>query len=286
MSAGSLYQACKDGDAAFVKQFIKSGGEVNERDVGGSAPLHYAIDSGSTELVKLLVKEGLADVEVRRPPAQWTPLFAAAHSGDVDMVKCLLNFKANPAALHDGGVTAGETFAAAASPDQRAAVRAALRERLIKVGLAHIYAHEAAAASNLQRVEWFIDAGGNADLRDSAQQTMLHVACKKGHHNVAQLLLERGAEVDAKDNKKWTPLYVAAADGQLDILKLLLDKGASVNARTADNRTPLHAACRFGHHDAVCALLDKGALADCRDGEFCALAYFRSRNEPHHMTKQ
>jgi hypothetical protein len=40
-------------------------------------------------------------------------------------------------------------------------VRAALRDRLKKTGVAHIYAHEAAKLGNTHRIAWYIDAGGD-----------------------------------------------------------------------------------------------------------------------------
>jgi ankyrin repeat protein len=63
--------------------------------------VYLAVDAGHTELVKILVKIGTADVDARRPPLQWTPLFSAAYEGKVVMTKVLLELKANVALVHE-----------------------------------------------------------------------------------------------------------------------------------------------------------------------------------------
>jgi ankyrin repeat protein len=71
------------------------------RDGGGNTPVYVAVDAGHTEVVKILVKIGTADVDARRPPLQWTPLFTAAFNGKVAMTKVLLELKANVALVHE-----------------------------------------------------------------------------------------------------------------------------------------------------------------------------------------
>jgi hypothetical protein len=59
------------------------------------------------------------------------------------------------------GVTAGEIFDDSVTDDDREAVRVVLRARFSKIGTSHIYAHEAARVGNLERIKWYLDAGGD-----------------------------------------------------------------------------------------------------------------------------
>lgn len=57
-------------------------------------------------------------------------------------------------------------------------------------------------------------------------KTPLHVACEKGHADVAEFLLAHDAGMEAKDTTANTPLHVAAQNQQTDIVQILLDTGA------------------------------------------------------------
>ena len=56
-----LISASKNGDAPKVKELIAKGGNVNEKDKYGSTALIYAVNSNSSDCVKLLSANG-ADV--------------------------------------------------------------------------------------------------------------------------------------------------------------------------------------------------------------------------------
>jgi ankyrin repeat protein len=63
--------------------------------------VYLAVDAGHGEVVRILVKTGGADVDARRLPLQWTPLFTAAYEGKVAMTKVLLGLKANVTLVHE-----------------------------------------------------------------------------------------------------------------------------------------------------------------------------------------
>src|SRR5580704_8414835 len=68
--------------------------------------------------------------------------------------------------------------------------------------------------------------------------------------------LDAGADVNAKDAMTLTPLHVAAKRGHTDIAKLLLAHGANVNAATDTGVTPSQYASLFGHYELVELLQD------------------------------
>jgi len=75
------------------------------------------------------------------------------------------------------------------------------------------------------------------------------------------MLLEAGANANVRDTSENTPLYVAAFLGHAEVAELLLQAGAEVNAACFMGFTPLHVAARPGHEEAVQVLLDHGAEA-------------------------
>ncbi|CAI9089161.1 OLC1v1023672C1 [Oldenlandia corymbosa var. corymbosa] len=76
-----------------VMYLINSGADITKSDVDGCTPLHYAVEVGSTELVKLLISKG-ADFSASSNAG--TPVHIAADCGRVEILKYLLELKADP----------------------------------------------------------------------------------------------------------------------------------------------------------------------------------------------
>ena len=68
-------------------------------------------------------------------------------------------------------------------------------------------------------------------LDRNGTETSLHVASRKGHAVVAQLLLENGADVMAKSEYERTPLHLASMYGHVEVARVLLKHGAEVDAK-------------------------------------------------------
>ena len=91
-----------------VDAYLSAGGNVNARTTGewanGSTLLHHAADSGSFEVVKILIQSG-ADVEARNIYQGATPLHRAAIQGHTDVIRLLLEQGAQINALTGDGET-------------------------------------------------------------------------------------------------------------------------------------------------------------------------------------
>ncbi|XP_051905987.1 protein TANC2-like isoform X2 [Hippocampus zosterae] len=93
----------------------------------------------------------------------------------------------------------------------------------------------------------------------------LFCAVRRGHWQVAELLLTHGAQVDAADRQGRTPLMTAAAEGHVTAAKLLLDHGASPDQADREGLTALSWACLKGRLPLVRELLARGAAATHSD---------------------
>jgi hypothetical protein len=89
--------------------------------------------------------------------------------------------------------------------------------------------------------------------------TPLHLALRRGHVDVAQLLLDYEADINALDNKKLTPLQSVSCRGDLKVMQFLLERGAALDVQSSFRNTPLFLAALNGHLESVQLLLDHGA---------------------------
>ncbi|KAM0293639.1 hypothetical protein ACHAPM_011605 [Fusarium culmorum] len=74
---------------------------------------------------------------------------------------------------------------------------------------------------------------------------------KKGHVEMAKLLLEKGAYSMVTDNDGRTPLHRASQNGRIEVVKMLLERGAYAMVGDNDGWTPLHRASQNGHAEIV-----------------------------------
>jgi ankyrin repeat protein len=72
----TLTAAASEGNLDAMHAFLEAGGDIEERSVGFSSPLHAAVNAGRAEAVDLLLEKG-ASVE-KKPAAMYSPLSAAA----------------------------------------------------------------------------------------------------------------------------------------------------------------------------------------------------------------
>ncbi|GAB5373346.1 hypothetical protein AAMO2058_001743400 [Amorphochlora amoebiformis] len=108
--------------------------------------------------------------------------------------------------------------------------------------------------------------GAKINQKDSEGRTALHIACKKGKHAIARVLVDSKANLEARDRQKNTGLQIVCRKGNLEITKLLVESKAQLDG--SDNRgTPLLASCRWGNLAVVRYLVRAGANVKVTDAK-------------------
>lgn len=64
-------------------------------------------------------------------------------------------------------------------------------------------------------------------------------AAAAGQVETVQFLLDSGADINKKDNMRWSALHHAVTSGGANVTKLLIDNGADVNSKTINDATVL-----------------------------------------------
>ena len=134
--------------------------------------------------------------------------------------------------------------------------------------------HLACFKGHLDIAQWLHSAGALVDATNSDGQTPLQSTCCEGH--IARWLHGASASydatdtrpaIDASDRHNGWTMHLACSKGQLGIAQWLHSVGASVNATDSDGDTPFHDTCREGHLDFAQWLHSVGTTVDATNSE-------------------
>jgi len=214
--------------------------DVNARGGVHGTPLHAAVHKEDLDLVVLLLERG-ADMESRDLQDQ-TPLYVASSRGYAEVVRSLINRGA------DLNVECGDED-----------------NRLRKAKWTPLYV--ASKNGRLEVARLLLGHGTGVNYQDNWGRSALHIASRHASNNLVRLLLDHGANPYALDNEEKSALHYASFDGRITIVKSLLEYGANVDAQSRWVWTPLHDAARWGHLKAIQLLLDHGADVNAQWGD-------------------
>jgi ankyrin repeat protein len=251
----ALHYAAQSGDTQLAAFFISLGANVNALDNAGQSPLGICVDKADAQTAGLLVKYG-ADIHQR-----------LNNSGSAARI----------ALTKDDAV-----FRSILSPASVAATDAEGRTIL----------HLAAAAGKVRAVKDILDLMASAnvptDKADKVGKNALDFALARPdsqpHMEIAEQLILSGVKSEdplfsffalAARNANYNirrmdgiaPLHYAARGGYEGFITFLFNKNADVSIKSASGATPLHEAARTGNIRVITMLLDKGANPNIQDAK-------------------
>lgn len=233
-----LHDAAAAGDMRQVRAMLSAGADANAAGGGNSqTPLHHAAREGHVEVARTLLEAGAA--ADARDGDGCTPLHWAAQAGQAG--------------------TAGTLLGGGASADARCG------------GLDETALLLATKGGHIEAMRALLGGGANADLKDrNMGSAALHYAASQllpeaTAAEAAKVLLQAGANANVRNDAAWTPLHVAVREGYAGVMRALLKGGADTNAQDRDGGTPLHRAVWEDRADAVQVLLEAGVPANPRD---------------------
>ncbi len=104
--------------------------------------------------------------------------------------------------------------------------------------------------------------------KDENGCTLLHEACLYGATNIVEFFLEKGFDANVKDDSGATPLHRAAEFKENASLIAILKKyKANMNAKDNNGMAPIHCAAAHGNFIGITALKDAGANTKLRYDE-------------------
>jgi len=195
LEASPLYYAALCGFQDLVEHLIvKYPQQVNATGGFYLTPAVAALSRRHFQLAYLLHRHG-SSVDPRDEDL-WSPLHCAACTGDVELVRVLVELKADISARSHFGQTPLHVASCSDTPNCPKVAR------------------------------YLLEHGADVNARTNHGHTPLHRASESGGVEVARVLIEHGADIDAEDDSGLTPLRIASRNGRDEIVKLLLEHGA------------------------------------------------------------
>ncbi len=185
---------------------------------------------GDLGIVKSIIQKNKNCVnKIKNDKKQWSPIHFASINGRIEVVKFLIDKKAN--------------------------INAKAKNQWTSLHLASFY-------FQTKIVKLLVDEGASVNMEVNTW-TSLHFASNNGYQQIVELLLNAKANVNAKaifEKNKHTPLHFASNNGHTKVVEFLLKKNnIEINAKSIHNWTALHFASAKGHLEIIKLLLSKGA---------------------------
>ncbi|CAL4166504.1 unnamed protein product, partial [Meganyctiphanes norvegica] len=202
--------AAHSGHHNLITCLLRAGIDIDDRGGSIRTPLHNAVERNDVTFARKLIEAG-ADLETTTlESAVFTSLHLAVNYGHTEIIKLLLQEKANIDALSCYEYTP---------------------------------LHRAAMHNQLSVIEILLEAGCNRDARIHLGGTALHVAAMYDKREAAELLIKKGFDLELKDNNGHTPMESAEVRGHESLAhwlaKLRLSKLDDCNIYSLSSSGPL-----------------------------------------------
>ncbi|XP_048522674.1 serine/threonine-protein phosphatase 6 regulatory ankyrin repeat subunit A [Dendroctonus ponderosae] len=254
----ALHLAAEHGYLHVCDSLLTNKAFINSKSRNGRTALHLAAMNGYVHLVKFLIKDHNAVIDILTLKKQ-TPLHLAAGAGQIEVCKLLLELGADIDATDEDGQ---KPIHAACQNNYSEVAKLFLQQHpslvMATTKDGNTCAHIAAAQGSVTVVEELMkfDRQGVISARNKVTDaTPLQMAAEGGHSEVVKALVRAGASVTDENKGGFTAVHLAAQYGHLQVLEVLR---SSNNLRVTSKKlgvTPLHVAAYFGQADTVRELL-------------------------------
>lgn len=274
--ATRLHSAASLGDLSKIVTLIEHNAYIDARDHNGQTPLHYAIQSGNTEVAKYLIDNGanlnIQDNYYQKTNTQYvyykSPLHYAVESGDTEIAKYLVDHGANPniqdaysstplqSAIYSGNTEVVEYLLDHnADPNSKGHYSTSPLLAAVKLGHTEI-------------VKNLVEHGADLNVKNASAQTLLHYAIELEHTEIAKYLIDHNVDINTRDiSSGKSPLHFAMSMKNIEAANYLIEHGADVNAKDSYGLAPLHLAVNLGNQEILEYLIKNNANIDVRDSE-------------------
>lgn len=245
----ALHLAAEHGYLQVCDALLTNKAFINSKARNGRTALHLAAMNGYAHLVKFLIRDHNAMIDVLTLKKQ-TPLHLAAASGQMEVCKLLLELGANIDATDELGQ---KPIHAAAQNNFNEVVQLFLQQHpnlvMATTKDGNTCAHIAAIQGSVKVIEELMkfDRTGVISARNKLNDsTPLQLAAEGGHADVVKVLVRAGASCTDENKQGLTAVHLAAQHGHTNVLDVMRSTNTIRISSKKLGLTPLHIAAYYG----------------------------------------
>jgi ankyrin repeat protein len=258
-----LHIGAARGNLQMCEILLEEGADIDTYDRDGKTPLQIAARGDRSAVVELLLSRTGAskpnypeltkaffeavkignvrmaqsilakDLKLKKLREAWKPAAFAAQSGNLDMLRLVID---NKASLKEKSPEGWTPLHFAASMGYSGMVQRLLDEKVSPKTTTKVWGetalHMAVSNGHASTAELLI-ANKNTDHQatDLDQNQPLHHAARLGLSSVAQALLAKGVKANNENKYGWRPIHLAAAYGHVALAADLIGNGVSIEEK-------------------------------------------------------
>ena len=230
-------------DYSFVDVNLKNLDNIEIEDLQNCFPILPLLpETTRSDILRWLskvTKDNRIDINFICPLNGGNILFAAALSGNFDIIKFLVEQGVNSNYVNKEGTNA--LHYATKHNIEIIEFFLQLGSNINQNGESGTPLYWATRFGNAEAVEYLILKGANVNLESFGNDKIPLIASTcNGNLKIVRLLLEGGAEIDCNSESFGTPLSCAVENGHLNVVEYLIKEKADINLGTMeDGHTPL-----------------------------------------------
>ncbi|XP_071099011.1 uncharacterized protein [Haliotis cracherodii] len=221
--------------------------------------LQYACITGNKNILERLVPYCYID---RHDLYGWTPLMYAVVSGQMGCFDILVNRKADITLCDSNNYNLLHLACQHGSLPTVKHISMVLKKLRSDLYLNARGRHDwtsvmcAVLSGKKDVLDYLIQTKVDLTLRDSKNNTPLHLACRYGHTSIVESLLPN-TDVNTRGNNGQTPVMCALLSETKETLDLLVSHNADITLTDDDNNSLIHVACHVDDMSLVVQIMPK-----------------------------
>ena len=257
----AIHYAVKSGSYDMIKYFVENGTDVYLKTNTGMNCLHIAALYGHVNLCRMLIEIYKIDMHASDMEG-WTALHFSAKNGSCELINFFavilndINVETNDGCncLHIAALYGHMTLCNTLIDKYKFDMHATDNEGLTAL-------HYSVKNGSIELFEFFGDMLTDIAIKDYGDWNCLHIAALHGHLNLCKTLIYKYKfDVHMDDIDGWTGLHHSAKNGSYELVNFFLDMGSDINLKDCDGWNCLHIAARYGHFNLCKKLVDEHHL--------------------------
>jgi ankyrin repeat protein len=244
-----LHDAARFGYFSVVQLLLENGAYVNVQNDEGETALFLAVSEGKMDGVRWLL-ESVTD---------YYHYLGCCYNPDLYPREAIDFLEDKKTEINKMDVSVLESLRSALLQGDLARIRVIVKQN----AAVQVTGFEPAVRRRLEMIELLLKKGGDTEIKNVYESSMLDQAVLNKDAKCIQLLLQYGAEVNQFSNVfgvMMTPLHLASSCyGSEELIQSLVGAAANVNCCDSEKHSPLHIAVSNGSIKQVKILLKNGA---------------------------